>query len=193
MMMLEMTRQEITTREVGTTREMMTNYIKKTEYYDEEENELSSKEQKLGQTETKKRDPEINWKSVIKSVKLRRYDDDNEEDEAYVDDVERDDKEIEDDYKEEKGDDEEKASMTRNKRATITNNLVMMNEGKTTKLEMMSEEITTREVATTREMTTTNYIKKTEYFDEEEKGVIVEGTENRADGDKDDEEETTSN
>ncbi|PNF14805.1 hypothetical protein B7P43_G07010 [Cryptotermes secundus] len=73
------------------------------------------------------------------------------------------------------------ASMTRNKRATITNNMVRT----TTMLEMKRKEITTRET------TTTNYIKKTEYYDKEERGVVVEGTEIRAEGDKEDEEETS--
>ena len=51
----------------------MTNYSKKTEYYDKEENESSSKEQNPGRTEmkkTKERSPQINIKSGIKSVKF---------------------------------------------------------------------------------------------------------------------------
>jgi hypothetical protein len=51
-----------------------------------------------------------------------------------------------------------------------------------------TREVTTREAATTR-----NYSKKTEYYDEEEKGVVVEGAEIRKDGVEKDEEEMSSN
>jgi hypothetical protein len=50
----------------------MTNYNKKTEDFDEEKKETTSKEQKIRPTEktTKKRGSQISIKSVIKSVTL---------------------------------------------------------------------------------------------------------------------------
>ena len=126
----------------------------------------------------------------IMMMTRRRYDD-NEEDEAYVHDVEGDNEEIEDDYKEENDDDKENASLTRNKRTTITNNMVTMTREMTMKLEDTREEITTKELARKRERTMTNYIKQTKYYNKEEKGVVVEGTEITADGDEEDEEETS--
>ena len=52
---------------------------------------------------------------------------------------------------------------------------------------------TMREETTMRETTTMYYSKMTETYDEEERGVVVEGVEIRVHGEEDDEEEMFSN
>jgi hypothetical protein len=67
--MREATREVTTTREAATTRETTTNYSKKQNITTKKKKaSSSSKEQKLGRMETKKTNPQINMKSVIKSV-----------------------------------------------------------------------------------------------------------------------------